>query len=196
MDDRQRQLLQYPQLSTPPQFMLGILFLLIVVSPWGLAGILAWLKSQTPFALIWVLLGLIVGLLIVPTTGTLWLQQWSPDLFESQAGGIGYLVAVLPFLAYSGSIMGAWSIAIGYWWLGPGHFVFWQSLGLATTLSTGGLLPLAVVSPLIRGMVSDAGDRGGEIQISWVLILAIANGILNPSVVYGALWGIQRLIRF
>jgi len=164
------------------------LLILLIVGPFLLAGIVAGIKAASLLAVVWVLAGLGIGLVLMPLSGTLWLQLLAPTTLESQGGGIGYLVAILPFLVYSGGITGAWSVAVGYWrWAGQPNFQMWQGIALVGSLTLGGVLPGALLW-LMNLFVSAGTDK-----LTPLVLVAIANGVLSPLMMHSVLhWLFSR----
>jgi hypothetical protein len=161
--------------------MADYLFLLLIVAPFIASGAIAWTATHSLGAIPLVLLGAIAGAILIPLSGTFWLQVLHPSTFESQGGGIGFIAVILPFFAYSGCVAGASLVAMlsgfrGNYPMGIAFVV--ASLG---TVILSGLLPVAIATiPLLSGLAANNTSQGdGFDTVVWLAIGAIANGIIS-----------------
>lgn len=158
--------------------MADYLLLVLVLLPLVLAGGVALVKSPSLLSLVFVVAGMLGGLIIMPLSGTFWLQLLMRSTFESQGGGIGFIAVLLPFFAFSGGVAGAWAIAIsyGYWGRSPQLLLF-QAVGWLLSMILGGLLPVAIARIPWPSTSISLSSHGGN--LTWLGLIAIANGILS-----------------
>lgn len=154
----------------------------MVIAPLIASGAIAWTATHSLWAIPLVLLGAIAGAILIPLSGTFWLQTLHPSTFESQGGGIGFIAVILPFFAYSGSVAGACLVAMlsglrgSYPSLGIAFIV--ASLG---TVILSGLLPVAIATlPLLSGLTTNnTSQSDGFDTVVGLAIGAIGNGMIS-----------------
>ena len=148
--------------------LMGLLALSFVAS-----GVLVLVRGSFPWSvLVWVL-GTGLGAVLVVLSGTFWVQLLLPDTFESQGGGIAFLVAYLPFFVISGLFVGAWSVAWGYFLApSPANLWWFQGVGLLGSAVLGGLLPGAMAA-LLSKMLQPLAVYDPESNLN-LIILALA----------------------
>lgn len=130
-------------METTIDVLLAMLALSLVAS-----GVLTLVKGSFPGSVLLWVAGLALGTLLVIGSGLFWVNLLMPDTYDSQAGGILTLVVFLPFFAVSGLLIGAWSVAWGYFLApSPSSLLWFQGVGLLGSVVLGGLLPglIAVV---------------------------------------------------
>jgi len=162
--------------------MADYLFLLLIVAPLLASGAIAWTVSHSLWAIPLVLLGAIAGAILIPLSGTFWLQTLHPSTFESQGGGIGFIAVILPFFAYSGSVAGACLVAMlsGLRGSYPGLGIAFVIASLGTVILSG-LLPVAIATiPLLSGLTANnTSQSDGFDTVVWLAIGAIGNGVIS-----------------
>jgi hypothetical protein len=168
--------------------MTGYWLLLAILAPFVVAGGIAFFKGSSLLALLWMGLGMMAGAVLMPMVGTLWASIFSPDMFESQGGGILYIAIFLPFCIFLGMVTGAWSVAMGFWLqAGSANLALAQILGLVGSILLAGLLPWPVgllLLPLLKAVQDNAIVLG---------TVAIADGILSAVVTQGLMaWLVLR----
>jgi hypothetical protein len=153
-------------------------FFLLLIAPLVVPGVITVLKSSSLGAILWVapltLLGAIVVAVLFLISGTSWLQLLAPATFESQGGGMSYIVFCVPFLAYSGCVAGASLVAFLSRATGdyPGLTIF-QAIAVLLTSVLGGLLPLGIMA--ILQMLAPRSDG----HLTELAIAAIGNALIS-----------------
>ncbi len=119
-------------------------------------------------------MGAIVGTILVPLAGTAWLQAFRHSTFDSQAGGIAFLVAILPFFAYSGCVTGACLVSTLYWHQNVySHGVIFQVVAVLLTTVLGGLIPAIFLT------ISWAFTMPSIDLVTGLAIVSIATGFIS-----------------
>lgn len=156
--------------------MVYCLLYLLLLAPFLVAGAIAFINSSSLLSIACVLVGAIVGTLLIPLAGTAWLQAFRHSTFDSQVGGIVFLVAILPFFAYSGYVTGAWLVSMLYWHQDsyPQGIIF-QGVAVLITSVLGGLIPAIFLTiPWPSAMQSSHPVTG-------LAIASTATGLISAS---------------
>lgn len=164
--------------------------LVLLVAPFVVPSLLAWMKSRIVQSMLWVFGGSLGGGMLMPILGTIWLQIFYRGQMASQGGGIAYLVILLPFFIYSGLVTGAWAMALSYEMrprtasVTASQVFVWLS-----SILIGSVLPgmLLWILGSLRGRSQD--------NITGLIIIAIINGIVSAGLasrIIGLIGGQQR----
>lgn len=169
----------------------GVLVLAVVIY-FVAAGAMSWAKSRSFMFLVWMLLATAITTVLGLVLGVLMLQIFAPETFESQGGGILFLVFLLPVLIGSGLLIGVWSVAWGYWFGAAQHnFFLWQGVGLLGSSAVGTVVPLIlglIFSTIAHGVVPDSADRATP-----AILGVLVGGFLSPALVHGLIALVVRL---
>jgi hypothetical protein len=162
--------------------MADYLFLLLVIAPLLASGAIVWTATHSLWLIPLVLLGAIAGAILIPLSGTFWLQVLHPSIFESQGGGIVFIAVILPFFAYSGCVAGACLVAMlsGLRGSYPILGIAFAVASLGTVILTG-LLPVAIATiPLPSGSTANNTTQNDSFDVGVGLAIgAIGNGIIS-----------------
>lgn len=156
------------------------------------AGVISWVKSGSFAFLGWMVLAVAVATILGLGLGIFMLQTFAPETFESQGGGIAFLVFFVPLFVGSGLLIGVWSVAWGYWFGASQHnFLLWQGIGLLGSSLVGAVLPLIVVivfSTIAQWLLPTSSDRATP-----AILGALVGGCLSPALVHGLIaWVVGR----
>jgi hypothetical protein len=148
------------------------------------------IRAGSLHAIAWWAGGVVAGIILMVILGTIAVQVFSPGAMATQGGGIAYIVVLLPFFIYLGSVAAAWAIAMGYWFFpGHRHFASLQGVGLVGSLLLS-LLCARALAPVFNFLL-----RGLEDNLLSLGILAIISGILGAIGFYIFLrWSVNYLL--
>jgi hypothetical protein len=152
---------------------------IIGISPLLIAGVIAFLCSQSWLSVLVVLVGAIAGAILVIPSGIFWLQMLHRNWFESQAAGFIFVPIILPVYGYLGAVAGASLVAILYGY----HendlpIVVFQAIASCFTVVLSGLIPAAICA--IPSFVPSAPKVNNEVEeLAIVLIFAIGIGLAS-----------------
>lgn len=159
------------------------------------AGVVCWVKSRSLAFLGWMVLAVAVTTILGLGLGILMLQTFSPETFESQGGGILFLVFFIPLFLGSGLLIGVWSVAWGYWFGASqqsfSNFLLWQGVGLLGSSLVGTVLPLIMVllfSTIAQGLFPNSLD-----PVSPIVLGALVGSWLSSALVHGLIAGVVRI---
>lgn len=123
------------------------------------------------------------------------LQTFFPETFESQGGGILFLVFFIPLFLGSGLLIGVWSVAWGYWFGASqqnlSNFLLWQGVGLLGSSLVGSLLPLIMVllfSTIAEGLFPNTFD-----PVSPAVLGALVGSCLSSALVHSFIALVVRI---
>lgn len=163
--------------------MSSCLLFILLLAPFLASGVIAFHNSQSPWSLLAVLFGAIVGTILIGLVGIQWLYVFHRSWMESQAGGFIFLPVVLPFCAYTGSVTGASLVAILYGYQET-HFpvlvVYLIAIGFTVALS--GLVPSVIAALPYTSPFSDV-DTFATTAIS-VICGSVASSWLASGLTY------------
>ncbi|MCF4967040.1 hypothetical protein [Nostoc sp. CMAA1605] len=157
------------------------LLLVFIVSPLIVAGVIAFIASQSLVSVMLVLLGAIAGAILTVLSGIFWLQMLHAEWIESQAAGFIFLPVVLPFFAYTGAIAGACLVAIlAIYSRHHSSSCLFQAIAIGLTIVLAGLIPSAIVKlPLFFGITTDVSGIASNFLL--VPVCAMVVGVVSSS---------------
>ncbi|WP_427159615.1 hypothetical protein ACQFX9_26970 [Aliinostoc sp. HNIBRCY26] len=155
------------------------LLLVFIVSPLIVAGVVAFISSQSLVSVVLVLLGAIAGAILTMLSGIVWLQMLHSEWIQSQAAGFIFLPVVLPFFAYTGAIAGACLVAIlAIYSRHNSSSCLFQAITIGLTIVLAGLIPSAIVKlPSFLGTTIDVNGTASNFLI--VPVSAIVTGVAS-----------------
>ncbi|PSR18557.1 hypothetical protein C8255_06860 [filamentous cyanobacterium CCP3] len=160
-----------------------VLLGLIVLSFVG-SGALTLIKGSLPLSIVLWIGGVGVAAVLVAVSGVFWMQLANPEAFAGQGGGFAF-VLVLPFFIGTGILIGAWSVAWGYWLApGGGNSLWFQLIGLLGSSIVGPLVAWALTFPIERmGLwltLLEPNDK-----VSPLVLAALIGSCLTAILVHG-----------
>ncbi|MBE9053358.1 hypothetical protein IQ243_23615 [Nostocales cyanobacterium LEGE 11386] len=164
----------------------GCLLFILAIAPLLTSGIIALHHSQSPLAILFVLLGAIAGIILVPLSGIFWLQVFHRSFMESPAGGFILIPVILPFFAYSGSVAGTWLIATFY---GYSLLAVFQAVAFGFTVVLSGLIPPAIAVIRYPATISVASSE--FVIVLFAICSGIASSWLGSKLAYGLVIGLS-----
>lgn len=126
--------------------MLSYLYLILVVTPLIVSGVIAFLFSQSLVSLLVLAVGAIAGSILITGSGIIWLQALHREWMESQSAGLIFVPVVLPFLAYTGAIAGTSLVAILSVYSRNPSFWLFQAIAIGLTVVLAGLMPSVLLT--------------------------------------------------